>query len=1044
MQTHNTSIKMSFRQQLICRYCGRKDFLSRRGFEAHLSSSNTCSYQARGARNRLHALTLRQSSHELSEHQGDLGTGPLHDTDHSHNSDDSEDEDVEQPVIIIEDQDNDDWGVPFDVEQDLDPTDQSHLCLIHARNYVKTAVNNYVPFSADEERVIKLMLMLRKKGATLDTVDEVMKWHLQETGVLKEWMRPSDTPQFISRQVMFKKLKARHNFPPQLFMKTEVKLPSIKTKVKVIHFDAKYRVMQLLTDPRLSDDDYLHHNNDPFGPPPSGDLDVLSDINTGKSYIETHKAMVTNSNELLVPIILYQDGTVTGQFDKLPVEPVKMTLGIFNRKARDRPEAWKVLGYIPSKAHSEISTAEECFRDTDHVATDRMVDPTLSEDSDVSLEEDAGSAEEWEKSFEVSDHKTQDKHRILATILKSLKELCEEGMVWDYKHRGKLHKKVKLLFYIAFVKVDTDEADKLCGHYTTRHQHTKSICRYCLIPTDQLDSIKLPPNTKMKKPSVIEPLVVSALDGSDSAKAKLKEMSQHPIKNVFCDLPFGVHNEFGIHGASPMEPLHQIQLGTFPMVRSQFLGQVGDGSRTYYHINDIARVCGRFFARQSERDLPRTSFSKGIFAAKLTGKEMCGVLLLIATALQSTNGRALLRDKGGKKYFGEEWLLDDWHLLVELLLQWEAYLKSDEMKVRHVKRLKRKHAFLMGLIKKIANRSAGMGLKLVKFHAILHLSQDIIDFGVPGNVDTAPNEKHHHPTKLASKMTQKDALLFEEQTATREEEQCLLELANAEIKEQLVPWEYFLVDQVRGPNASQQQPVVTTTNITCGAQLRLYMGDDDEPGLEFVRNQAEWCRWHPALAEFLWKLLEEMKAFGLESLDTRTEHRRKGNIFRAHPNYRRRGPWHDWATIDWGFHGESPAEIACFVDLSRVPVDFGIAFAGCTVQRGCYAVVESAEYEVANDNSPLGRAEIFQPLRKEVVWLDDDVGGAWKPRYYLAPVESIVGTLCVVPDIGPHKTRHFRVLPRSEWAKLFEKWLEAPHNHDEEELQNWEEASEDE
>ncbi len=58
-----------------------------------------------------------------------------------------------------------------------------------------------------------------------------------------------------------------------------------------------------------------------------------------------------------------------------------------------------------------------------------------------------------------------------------------------------------------------------------------------------------------------------------------------------------------------------------------------------------------------------------------------------------------------------------------------------------------------------------MGLKLLKFQAILHLVDDILDFGFPNNVDTGPNESHHKITKVAAKMTQRDITKFEYQTA---------------------------------------------------------------------------------------------------------------------------------------------------------------------------------------------------------------------------------------------------------------------------------------
>ena len=43
------------------------------------------------------------------------------------------------------------------------------------------------------------------------------------------------------------------------------------------------------------------------------------------------------------------------------------------------------------------------------------------------------------------------------------------------------------------------------------------------------------------------------------------------------------------------------------------------------------------------------------------------------------------------------------------------------------------------LIKKAARRTEGMGLKIVKFHAIIHMAMDIDYFGVPMEFDTGSN-----------------------------------------------------------------------------------------------------------------------------------------------------------------------------------------------------------------------------------------------------------------------------------------------------------------
>ncbi len=113
------------------------------------------------------------------------------------------------------------------------------------------------------------------------------------------------------------------------------------------------------------------------------------------------------------------------------------------------------------------------------------------------------------------------------------------------------------------------------------------------------------------------------------------------------------------------------------------------------------------------------------------------------------------------------------------------------MKVSHVRKLDAKHRYIMYLIRRVANRVQGMGLKVVKFHAILHLMEDILLNGVPLEMDTSANEEHHKPSKHAAKLTQMAHTTFNIQTARRLHEFKLIALAILEIKEGKVLWEYF-------------------------------------------------------------------------------------------------------------------------------------------------------------------------------------------------------------------------------------------------------------
>ena len=57
------------------------------------------------------------------------------------------------------------------------------------------------------------------------------------------------------------------------------------------------------------------------------------------------------------------------------------------------------------------------------------------------------------------------------------------------------------------------------------------------------------------------------------------------------------------------------------------------------------------------------------------------------------------------KYFQADSTKDDWILLIEVLLEWEAYLNSERMLTRHVKRLGQKHRYILYLFRKIAQRT---------------------------------------------------------------------------------------------------------------------------------------------------------------------------------------------------------------------------------------------------------------------------------------------------------------------------------------------------
>jgi hypothetical protein len=595
--------------------------------------------------------------------------------------------------------------------------------------------------------------------------------------------------------------------------------------------------------------------------------------------------------------------------------------------------------------------------------------------------------------------------------------------------------------FIPFWKADTEEADKLCGHFLSRNAHVKMLCRYCKTPNAMTDSCVY--QFKLKMESEIKKLC------RNNEVEVLRAMSQHCMEYACHGLRFGTHSKQGIHGACPIEMLHQILLGIFKYLKDEFFTQLGSNSALAEEINSLCTMIGALLKRQSDRDLPKTNFSKGINKGKLMGKEMSGVVLLLAAVMQTTAARKLL-ERGRGSLFKDPEVFDDWILLLELLLQWEAYMKLPEMRVFDVRRLQFKHRYLMFLCKKVMKRTKGMGMKLVKFHAILHIWEDILNFGVPSNVDTGANEMHWKPAKSASKLTQRDVRVFEKQVATRVIEFSLLDLAMEELKGNKI-WNYFeresreFQDENGGLLATgqvqQQVPQAQVNKIrTEGTRIKVQQrADTGEAYASFpdsrMANQ-EGIKWDQDLVDYLFDLQQNHFWPLLGNMPILTEHHRDGFVFRGHPNYRQLGHWHDWVLVDWGAEEPQPCQIWCFVDLSGLPDGFHVHLDGIRVEKGTYAVVESAPYHqdepqyYPNDNRIRRVSELFRPCIKEVAALNGN-GSIAKRQFYLADVEAFAAPASVFPDIGHvDKLRYLVIRSRSEWAEDFQSWLREEYEED--------------
>ena len=878
------------------------------------------------------------------------------------------------------------------------------------RNYCLERQHLDNNFSTSQVRAVKLLGVLKGTRAALNTYDAILDWHHREKGDITEretLQHVNNVDHYHSRKAMLANLSTRYFLDKKKPRTETVKLPNSKAKVTLTYHNAWDCIESLLTDPRFTDEDYNFHGNDPLAPPPPLTPESeISELHTGAAYRAAYEKFIKYpGKQVPLPLIGYIDGAVTGQFSDLPITAMKIALGIHRRKTREKEMAWRTLGYV-AQVSTHASRGKAMMHESGHSEAEHLYV------SDGEGEEDTTN----------DTCKAQDFHTMLSVLLSSLVDVLKNGFIWDLRYRGKTYKDIEFVPFVMFIKADTQEADLLCGSYTSRGLSVAQLCRYCTCPTMESDLVYA--NYPVKTVPMIHDLVAARnFDG-------LQKLSQQMIQNAWYQIRFHPYNKQGIHGACPSEMLHAILLGVFKYTRDCFFEQMGPKSQLAQAINGLAQLYGHQFQRQSERQMPRCTFNQGLDKGKLMAKEYRGILLVIAAILRSQQGQDLLSTN---ENFASPQVYKDWVLLVEMLLEWEAFLNEDVMTVHHIRRLRRKNRFIMYLIKKVLNRQTGNGLKLIKFHIIIHMFMDILLYGVPSEVDTGSNESQHKLAKIAAKLTQKNETTFDFQTCTRLDEFFLIDLAIAELDDDLRLWDYFS----RPADPLPEDPPPHPPPKTGGVTINVFKDNDNSRhpcyslGTGLDSRKAFPLEWNSHVVSFLYNLQVKLC---VNRLKIRGQHKREGMIFHGHPNFRER-PWRDWATFNWGNH-ELPGQIWCFVIIDKLPTILDgagnvktIKHGGIDVQKGTYAVIESANFDprVSEKN----KSDLFIPIRKDIIRQVRQGQVVWRRKFYLADVESITSPLIVVPNVGARFGLEYLLMkPIPEWVVIFKQWLDDPHESD--------------
>jgi hypothetical protein len=137
-----------------------------------------------------------------------------------------------------------------------------------------------------------------------------------------------------------------------------IALPNTGVTATVQRFHFKQMLASLLTDPTTMQPENVFINLDnPFAEPITPSLEkpdeVYDDFNSGQSHRNAWERLCWGKQprQTLCEVTIFMDNTYLNIKEKHTLKPILCTLEIFNCQFRNKPDAWRLIGYIPNVEH---------------------------------------------------------------------------------------------------------------------------------------------------------------------------------------------------------------------------------------------------------------------------------------------------------------------------------------------------------------------------------------------------------------------------------------------------------------------------------------------------------------------------------------------------------------------------------------------------------------------------------------------------------------------------------------------------------------------
>ena len=897
---------------------------------------------------------------------------------------------------------------------------------------------NLSTFSLEEEVQVDLLQTLKRLRCPMIAYDEVMKWAVRSCSRGHSFR---DIP-ISSRKTVMDKFRDRVDFEGLTPMLKKLYLPYSNCYVDVVYFSAHAVFNSLLSCAELNrDENYIFHDPDnldvnPFARP-SGS--VLGDINTGRSYLKTYDLLIKKPEDMLLPCVFAIDKTTCdiGGGGKLSLEPIVISYGLMAHDIRKTSAAMRVLGFI-----NTTPVKERAFQPGE-----------VRQNTPLPI---VGPPHVSEACYRLNEY-----HLQINFILREsgYLDLQESGLKWNLHYRGKSYP-VHLHVYVPFIVGDTVGHDALCGHYQSRTSTVAQLCRSCVCPTEKSGYSKARAYAK-RTPHSVNQMVANRQYSS------LKANSQQFLINAFDSVRFGAHNNRGIFGACPGEILHLVLLGWFKNVLDSFFKQIGKASESARRYDNLLLDINRRVCRQSDRTVPKTTITKGFTSgANIPGHEYAGCIFIMLISLYTTHFSEIFKSSKTSKRrkhhssnsshksevevdmsLSNPDFVKDWRMFLSSLLEWQAWLKQSRISRLSVSRSGLAVSSLMRSLKFVAPRLSGaMGNTTIKTHLVLHMDDDILNFGVPEVMNSSYAESAHISiSKVTTRNTQKRQETFTLQAAMRYIEnlairKCASSISNMSPTPMVIPRNHCL----QGKRFSLEEDIDGLIICKRNASKKKKAEDPSPEDYHLTSHVST------SLAKYV------LPHVTPRILYCHTEYKSAdGQIYRAHPCYHDK-PWFDYALVDWhGYEDLFPARIHAFLNLCNVRTGskIGLPHSGQEVTiptPGFYAVIESYHEVFSNSEDSEDDSEDHEPEDKDKE--DDDnnreedrsifrkfeldlIPNTLQPILYLVHVDSIKRPTvavadnfsdCVPNDDGqtiPNAKYIVMMLPQTEWSKTWDSFI---------------------